>query len=73
MSVAPNARGSGVGSRLVESLLDWALESGVRQMKVVVGADNETAISLYTRLGFGDPKAFELHEGVHSLVMTWRA
>lgn len=73
MSVAPNARGLGVGSRLVESLLDWALESGVRQMKVVVGADNETAISLYTRLGFGDPKAFELHEGVHSLVMTWRA
>lgn len=72
MVVAPRARESGLGSRLVASLLDWAEGAGIREMRVVVGADNDAAISLYTKAGFADPSMFELHSGVRSLVMTWR-
>jgi ribosomal-protein-alanine N-acetyltransferase len=73
MAVAPEASGSGLGLRLVGRLLEWAEDERVQAMKVVVGGDNASAISLYEKAGFVDPRGYEVHRGVDSVVMTWRA
>lgn len=73
MAVAPRAQGRGLGSRLVHDLLSRTAERGEREMRVIVGADNHAAISLYTRCGFGESRQFEFHRGTASLEMTWRS
>lgn len=73
MAVAPAAQGRGLGSRLVEELQRRAGETGVREMKVVVGKDNTAAIALYERCGFSDTRSIEVHTGVPSLEMVWRS
>lgn len=73
MAVAPEARRSGVGAELVESLQGWYEQKGVDSAKVVVGADNAPAISLYSRCGFEEPRELEVHRGVRSIEMIWRA
>lgn len=73
MAVAPSARRLGLGSSLVASLQDWFEAKGVEAAKVVVGAQNETAIALYTRCGFTESRKIQVHEGTSSLEMTWRS
>ena len=73
MAVAPEGRGRGVGRRLVGALLRSASEAGVEKMRVVVGSDNQAAISLYRSAGFDDPEAVEVHQGHASLEMTWQS
>ena len=53
MYVAPQARGQGLGARLMQAALDhaWAVLA-VRQVNLGVHADNAGAIQLYQRLGF---------------------
>ena len=71
MAVAPAARRAGLGSRMVQALLDGERAKGVCQVKVVVGAGNREAISFYERCGFRRAKTLEVHHGVPSLEMTW--
>lgn len=73
MAVAPNARGSGLGSRLVDTLLDQMKARGVDQVKVVAGDSNLAAISLYSRCGFEFNRRLEVHEGVLSVEMIWNS
>lgn len=73
MAVAPSASGSGLGFRLVGRLQEWAEARGIEAMKVVVGDGNTPAISLYEKAGFGEATRYEIHRGVGSVVMTWRA
>lgn len=50
--VSPDARGLGVGGRLVGAIEEWARGRGVRTLWLAVLPGNEAAIGLYRRLGF---------------------
>ncbi|MHB9150963.1 MAG: GNAT family N-acetyltransferase [Thermoleophilia bacterium] len=50
--VAPEARGQGVGSALVDAVTRWAEACGLRRLLLDVGEANVAAISLYTSKGF---------------------
>lgn len=51
--VAPEARGQGVGARLLSHVLDHARTAfGSRQVNLGVNTRNEAAIALYRKLGF---------------------
>lgn len=51
MYVRPDARGTGMGRALVAAVIDCAA-SMVEEITLTVGADNASAIGLYTRAGF---------------------
>ena len=73
MAVAAQGRGRGVGKTLVEALLGSASAAGIASMRVVVGSDNEAAISLYRSAGFDQIETIEVHRGEASLEMTWQS
>jgi ribosomal protein S18 acetylase RimI-like enzyme len=51
--VAPEARGRGIGLRLLETLIDHAKKApGLTVVELTVMADNTHAFALYQRLGF---------------------
>ncbi|MFJ9949379.1 GNAT family N-acetyltransferase [Kitasatospora sp. NPDC091207] len=50
--VGSEARGRGIGSRLIAAVETWALESGGAVLKLTVLPGNEPAIALYRRNGF---------------------
>lgn len=66
--VAPEARGAGVGRRLLEACVDHARRiDGVLQVHLTVASHNSAAVRLYERLGFvrygRDPRALILPDG----------
>ncbi len=52
VAVVPNARGQGVGSALLATLLDRARADGFGALSLSVDKLNEAAIALYRRHGF---------------------
>ncbi|HEY9368601.1 GNAT family N-acetyltransferase [Streptomyces sp.] len=50
--VGPEARGRGVGDRLIEAVEAWALRSEAYALELAVLPDNESAVALYRRNGF---------------------
>lgn len=50
--VAPEARGLGIGQRLVEALQALALAEGCDRVTLEVRADNAAARALYAKLGY---------------------
>jgi RimJ/RimL family protein N-acetyltransferase len=53
MSVAKACRKQGIGTRLLEEALAWALADGrIRRIELEVLANNPVAIALYRRVGF---------------------
>lgn len=52
IAVSPEARGSGHGRRLMDTLLNEATKRGATQVFLEVRADNPVARALYTSLGF---------------------
>jgi GNAT superfamily N-acetyltransferase len=52
MWVAPEARRQGVGSALVDAIVDWARQQGLRQLLLDVAERNVPAMLLYARKGF---------------------
>lgn len=52
MWVAPEARGRGAASALVDEALAWARSIGARLVQLGVVVDNQDAIRLYARKGF---------------------
>ena len=52
MWVAPEARRQGVGSALVEAVVQWARGEGVMRLLLDVSELNEPAIAFYARKGF---------------------
>jgi len=62
MWVAPNARGEGVGRRILERALDWARTQGVRRMLLAVTIGGASARRLYESIGFradGEPEPLQ--------------
>ncbi len=54
MWVAPEARGRGAASALVDEAVAWARAIGARLVQLGVVVDNQDAIRLYLRKGFGN-------------------
>lgn len=52
ISVDRDYRGNGIGSALIEALIEWAPRQGIRRIEVEAFAINERAIHLYEHLGF---------------------
>lgn len=52
--VAPDARGTGVGTALVEAVAEWARGAGAERVSLAVKSENSVAIALYERTGFTD-------------------
>ena len=52
IAVVPNARGKGVGSKLLDALLGRARDAGYSSVSLSVDRANEGAIELYRRHGF---------------------
>ena len=68
VAVVPNARGKGVGSALLGSLLDRARADGYDAVSLSVDRHNEHAIALYGQFGFGQvdetPDSLTLRAGL---------
>ena len=64
--VRENARGSGVATRLLDTVIDHAKDDGIVQLELAVNAENPAAIRFYKREKFSEigliPGGF-LHEG----------
>jgi RimJ/RimL family protein N-acetyltransferase len=52
LMVAMTHRRQGIGTRLLETALDWARQSEVRKLELHVFPHNEAAIKLYEKFGF---------------------
>lgn len=50
--VGPDVRGRGVGEALVDVVVAWARDEGLRRVVLEVGDHNTAAIALYARKGF---------------------
>lgn len=75
VAVAPEARGTGVGRRLVEAVLERVRDRGANECFLEVRVSNAHAQALYTSLGFevvGRRKAYYAHPTEDALVMRKR-
>jgi ribosomal protein S18 acetylase RimI-like enzyme len=54
MWVAPEGRGTGAGSALVDAVVAWATERGAERLTTSVTEGNAAAAALYSAAGFSD-------------------
>jgi GNAT superfamily N-acetyltransferase len=54
MGTMPDVRGRGIATGILAMMLRWAWEHGATHAYLQVSADNDRAISVYRRFGFGD-------------------
>ena len=52
--VRPSHRHQGLGRRLVNHVLAWAVDRGIPRVTLLADKDNVSAITFYRRLGFDD-------------------
>jgi len=71
VAVAPGAAGQGIGRALVGAVLTELRARDIDAVKVVAGADNETALRLYRGCGFSSVAHLAVHDGVASEVLVW--
>ena len=50
--VAPEVRGSGVATALIQAVVEWAHAAGYGSLRLEVADANEPAVRLYSRIGF---------------------
>ena len=69
--VEPRSRRRGIGADLLRAGLDVVRQLDVREVILDVGYDNESAIALYSRLGFEQLSARQNYygPGQHALIM----
>jgi ribosomal protein S18 acetylase RimI-like enzyme len=61
IAVAADARGQGIGARLMEEAIAWARAAGVEKLVLSVYPHNDAAIALYRRFGFVEEGRLERH------------
>jgi len=61
IAVAADARGRGIGRRLMEEAIAWSKREGVEKLVLSVYPNNEAAISLYRSFGFIDEGRLARH------------
>lgn len=74
IAVHPDYRGNGIGSLLIEKLIDIARQEGISSMTLEVRRSNLVAQSLYNKYGFciaGMRKSYYADNGEDALIM-WR-
>ena len=52
MWVDPRARGQGIARRLIDAVVTWACERGMRHLELWVAENNDGALALYEKTGF---------------------
>jgi len=52
MWVTPRYRGMGLGSTLINRVIEWTRENGGRKLQLSVNTDNKKALSIYRKAGF---------------------
>lgn len=52
ITVSQSIRGRGVGTKLIQRMLDWAGEHSIHRIELEVLSNNPGAIKLYERIGF---------------------
>lgn len=75
VAVAPEAQGGGLGSRLVDALLDDAARRDCSRVTLEVRADNDPAQRLYARHGFeriATRRGYYPPDGTDAIVMQLR-
>ena len=74
LSVAHAAQGQGVGTALMQALVDWADRwANVLRLELTVFTDNAAAIALYRKFSFeieGTHRAYALRDGVYADVLA---
>lgn len=74
IAVSPEQRGKGVGTLLVQTLIDQAQTRGAQSFTLEVRPSNEAALALYRRFGFvkeGRRKRYYADTGEDALIL-WR-
>lgn len=61
IAVAADARGRGIGRRLMEEAIAWSRRVGIEKLVLSVYPHNEAAISLYRSFGFVDEGRLARH------------
>ncbi len=59
--VSESHRGRGLGTALIQALLQHALQRGITTFEIGVSLNNPRAAALYRRLGFADSHTVMLH------------
>ena len=52
MGILESHRGKGIGTQLIQRMIDWAKDCGITRIELSVFGNNNKAIRLYKRLGF---------------------
>lgn len=71
MAVDPRFRRGGIAGGLGRQFLEAIAAGGVGQVKVVVGAQNQIAISAYEKMGFVMAGDIQVHSDEPSKVLVW--
>lgn len=69
--VAPNTQRSGLGTQLMNKLTQRFRDCGVTSIRIVTGAEQESAISFYEKIGAQRVHQFEVHRGIQSIIFKY--
>ncbi|MBR6473295.1 MAG: ribosomal protein S18-alanine N-acetyltransferase [Firmicutes bacterium] len=74
VAVAPSCRRNHIGEALIEEILRITTEDGIKRWTLEVRVDNEPAIRLYEKMGFGKAgvrRKYYAYDGTDALIM-WK-
>jgi RimJ/RimL family protein N-acetyltransferase len=61
MALVEGYRGQGIGTRLLELGIQWAIDAGAHKITLEVWPHNEAAIALYEKMGFAEEGRLRRH------------
>lgn len=73
IATSAEARGKGLGGRLLAQAVQGYRQRGLERVRVVVAADNRASLTAHRSAGFRDADEIEVHAGEASKVLVWTA